>query len=77
MTDIEIARGAKPYPIAEIAKKLSISEDKLEYYGKYKAKLDVEPGAPKGRLVLVTAINPTPFGEGKTTVSVGLSDGLQ
>jgi len=76
MSDIEIARSAKPLPIAEIARKLSVGEDKLELYGKYKAKLDVEPGAPKGRLVLVTAINPTPFGEGKTTISVGLSDGL-
>jgi formate--tetrahydrofolate ligase len=76
MTDIEIARRAKPYPITEIAKKLAIPEDKLELYGKYKAKLDIEPGFPKGRLVLVTAINPTPFGEGKTTISVGLSDSL-
>ena len=74
-TDIEIAREAKLRPIAEIAAGLGISEDALEYYGKYKAKVS-SAGNGKGRLILVTAINPTPAGEGKTTVSIGLADGM-
>ncbi len=78
-TDIEIAQEAKKQPILEIAKKLGLSEDDLEYYGKYKAKVD--PAALKGRekegkLILVTAITPTPAGEGKTTTTIGLADGL-
>ena len=74
-TDIEIAREARLQPIAEIAAKLGIGEDALEYYGKYKAKVS-SSGIRKGKVILVTAINPTPAGEGKTTVSIGLADGM-
>ena len=80
-SDIEIAQAARPQPIVEVAKKLGISEDELECYGKYKAKVLPEvlrerEKKPDGKLVLVTAITPTPAGEGKTTTSVGLADGL-
>ena len=78
-TDIEIAQGAKLLPITEIAAKLGIGEETLEPYGRSKAKLDLAPlreKPRKGKLVLVTAINPTPAGEGKTTTSVGLADAL-
>ncbi|MCC8076701.1 MAG: formate--tetrahydrofolate ligase [Clostridiales bacterium] len=78
-TDIEIAQETPMLPIAEVARKAGISEDLLEYYGKVKAKLDISSlkEAPrKGKLILVTAINPTPAGEGKTTTSVGLADAL-
>lgn len=76
-TDIEIAQEAKLEPIREVAAKLAILEDDLELYGKYKAKLSDEllqrtAENPDGKLVLVTAINPTPAGEGKTTTSIGL-----
>lgn len=76
-TDIEIAREAKMLPIREVAQKIGICEDDLEFYGKYKAKISNEymskvSGNPDGKLVLVTAINPTPAGEGKTTTSIGL-----
>ena len=76
-TDIEIAQEAVMLPITEIAKNLDISVDDLELYGKYKAKLsdkylDSVKNNQKGKLILVTAINPTPAGEGKTTTSVGL-----
>lgn len=76
-TDIEIAQEAKLLPIKEVAKKLEITEDDLELYGKYKAKLTDElweqvKDREDGKLILVTAINPTPAGEGKTTVTVGL-----
>ncbi len=76
-TDIEIAQGAKMLPIGEVAAGLSISENDLEFYGKYKAKfadsLDEKIAKnPDGKLILVTAINPTPAGEGKTTTTVGL-----
>ena len=76
-TDIQIAQEAVLEPITEVAKKLQISEDELELYGKYKAKISDEfmekiKGNPDGKLILVTAINPTPAGEGKTTTSVGL-----
>ena len=74
MTDIQIAQAAKPLPIAEIAKKLGLSDDQWEPYGSTKAKITAPPGEAKGKLVLVTAISPTPAGEGKTTVSVGLAD---
>lgn len=79
MTDIEIAQAAELLPITEIAGKLGIEADDLELYGKYKAKLSEEylkkiEQNPKGKLILVTAINPTPAGEGKTTVSVGLGE---
>ncbi|MGN0166749.1 MAG: formate--tetrahydrofolate ligase [Acetatifactor sp.] len=76
-TDIEIAQEAVMEPIGKVAESLGISEDKLEFYGKYKAKLSDEyieslKSEPDGKLILVTAINPTPAGEGKTTTSVGL-----
>ena len=74
MTDIEIAQNTKLKNIIEIAKKLDINEEKLELYGKYKAKVDDFNFNPKAKLVLVTAINPTVAGEGKTTVSIGLAD---
>lgn len=80
LTDIEIARQAKPLPISEIAVKAGIPENALIPYGNNKAKIDVDKlpeTERKGRLVLVTAISPTPAGEGKTTTSVGLADGLQ
>ena len=81
LTDIEIAQQADIKPIREIAEKVGITEDELEYYGKYKAKLSEElisrtAECPDGKLILVTAINPTPAGEGKTTTSVGLGDAL-
>ena len=77
-TDIEIAQEAEMLPITEIAKKAGIAEDDLELYGKYKAKADPKnvSGKKNGKLILVTAINPTPAGEGKTTTTVGLADGL-
>jgi formate--tetrahydrofolate ligase len=79
-TDLEIAQKAAIRPIAEIAAKLGIAADDLELYGKYKAKLPLtflnEEKIQRARLVLVTAINPTPAGEGKTTVSIGLNEGL-
>ncbi len=80
-TDIEIAQEAVILPIKEVASKLDITEDDLELYGKYKAKLSEEylskiKNNKKGKLILVTAINPTPAGEGKTTTSVGLGDAL-
>ncbi len=76
-TDIQIAQEAKLAPIQEVAAKLDIPAEDLEFYGKYKAKLSDEllqrtAGNPDGKLVLVTAINPTPAGEGKTTTSIGL-----
>ncbi len=80
-TDIEIAQEAEMIHIKEVAEKLDISEEELELYGKYKAKLSDElskriENNPNGKLVLVTAINPTPAGEGKTTVTVGLGQAL-
>ncbi|MBL4930621.1 formate--tetrahydrofolate ligase [Clostridium paridis] len=79
-SDIEIAQGAKMQPIVNIAEKLGLNEDDIELYGKYKCKisLDVMDKTSKkdGKLVLVTAINPTPAGEGKSTVTVGLSQAL-
>ena len=78
-SDVDIAQEAELRPITEIAKKLSLSEDEIELYGKYKAKIALETWKrlekeKNGKLVLVTAINPTPAGEGKTTTSVGLAD---
>ncbi|HBI61733.1 MAG TPA: formate--tetrahydrofolate ligase [Lachnospiraceae bacterium] len=80
-TDIEIAQEAELLPIREVAGQLGIDEKDLEYYGKYKAKLSDElweqvKGNPDGKLVLVTAINPTPAGEGKTTTTVGLGEAM-
>lgn len=80
LSDIEIAKQVQMEPIVEVAKKLTIKEDDLSLYGKYKAKVDINPkdieDRPDGKLILVTAITPTPAGEGKTTTSVGLADGL-
>ena len=80
-SDIEIAQSANMKPIAEVAKSIGINEDDLELYGKYKAKLSDEymnsvANNPDGKLILVTAINPTPAGEGKTTTTVGLGQAL-
>lgn len=80
-TDVQIAQEAKMLPIDEVAAKLNISEDDLIHYGKYKAKVSLDvierlKDKPDGKLVLVTAINPTPAGEGKTTTNIGLSMGL-
>lgn len=76
LTDIEIAESCKLKDIRKIAEKLNLREDDLELYGKYKAKINLQEVNPKAKLVLVTAINPTASGEGKTTVSIGLADGL-
>lgn len=80
LTDLEIAQSASIRHINDIAAKLNVSQDDLEYYGKYKAKLPLslidESKAQNSNLILVSAINPTPAGEGKTTVSIGLTDGL-
>ena len=79
-SDIEIAQEAKLLPINDIAASLGIPEDAVENYGRYKAKLDIhalKELPEKGKLILVTAITPTPAGEGKTTTSVGLTDGLR
>jgi len=80
-SDIEIAQEAKLEPIVKIAEKLGLTEDDIELYGKYKAKIaahvwDRIKDRPDGKLILVTAINPTPAGEGKTTTTVGLGDAL-
>ena len=80
-TDVQIAQEAKMLPISEIAGSLGIKEDELDLYGKYKAKVSLDvlsrlEDKPDGKLILVTAINPTPAGEGKTTMNVGLSMGL-
>ena len=80
-SDIEISQAASPEYIVKVAAKLAISEDDLELYGRYKAKISPKvlknlKDKPDGKLILVTAISPTPAGEGKTTVSVGLTDGL-
>ena len=81
MEDIEIARKAKLENITKIATKLGIDEEYIEQYGKYKAKISCKlyeklEKKDNGKLILVTAINPTPLGEGKTTISIGLADGL-
>lgn len=79
-TDIEIAQEAKLEPISLVAARASLSEDEIEYYGKYKAKIDLSVLSRKrqdGKLILVTAITPTPAGEGKTTTTIGLADGLK
>ena len=79
-SDIEIAQENKMFPVKDIAEKVGLSEDNIEYYGKYKAKVDYNilknNKNDNGKLILVTAINPTPAGEGKTTVTVGLGDAL-
>jgi len=80
-TDIQIAQEATMKPIGEIASILGLKENDLEYYGKYKAKVNLDvwqrvKGNPNGKLILVTAINPTPAGEGKTTTTVGLGQAM-
>src|SRR5699024_9363010 len=80
-TDIQIAQEATMEPIKNVAASIGIEEEDLEFYGKYKAKLSAElwdkvKDRPNGKLVLVTAINPTPAGEGKTTVTVGLGEAM-
>jgi len=80
-TDVQIAQEAKMIPINEVASKLGIKDDDLVNYGKYKAKISLKvledlKDKPNGKLILVTAINPTPAGEGKTTTNIGLSMGL-
>ena len=82
MGDVEIARGTKLENIQKIAEKIGVNEEELETYGKYKAKISLKTyerlrEKENGKLVLVTAINPTPLGEGKTTMAIGLADGLQ
>ena len=79
MTDIEIAQAHEMLPITKVAANAGIDEKHLELYGRYKAKLDlteIRKLPRKAKLILVTAISPTPAGEGKTTTSVGLADGL-
>ena len=81
LTDIEIAQNAKMKHIRDIAASVGIEEDDLEYYGKYKAKISSDfwekvKNNKEGKLILVTAINPTPAGEGKTTTTIGLGDAL-
>ncbi len=82
MTDIEIARSTKLEKIVEVAKKAGIEEEDLEQYGKYKAKIsekvyEERKNQKDGKLILVTAVNPTPLGEGKTTISIAVADGLR
>lgn len=82
MSDIEIARNAKLNDIRDVAKGIGLNEEEIESYGKYKAKITEDAfkrleNKENGKLVLVTAINPTPLGEGKTTMSIGLADGLK
>ena len=80
MTDIEIAQSVEMKPITEIAKSAGIDDKYLEQYGKYKAKIDLalakESDKKDGKLILVTAITPTPAGEGKTTTTIGLADAM-
>ena len=82
MTDIEIARNTKLEKIEDIANKIGLDEEDLELYGKYKAKIsnsvyEKVKNNKNGKLILVTAISPTPLGEGKTTVSIAIADGLR
>ena len=82
MTDLEIAKSVKLEKITNIGKKVDISEEELELYGNYKAKISNEEikkvqKNKDGKLILVTAISPTPLGEGKTTISIAIADGLR
>ena len=82
MTDIEIARNTELKLITEIAQNLGIQENELEQYGKYKAKINQKSfnrlsKEKNGKLILVTAMSPTPLGEGKTTISIAVADGLR
>ena len=81
-TDVEIAQAAQMKPISQVAAELGLGEDDLELYGKYKAKVSLAvwdrlKDRPNGKLILVSAINPTPAGEGKTTNTVGIGDALR
>ena len=76
-SDIEIAMSARLKKINEIAGSLGILEEEIEAYGNYKCKVNLPKKESKGKLILVTAINPTAYGEGKTTVSIGLADGIK
>ena len=78
-SDIEIATSVKPRPIVDVAREIGLGPDDIEQYGKYKAKLPMEvtQRPARGRLVLITAINPTPAGEGKSTVAVGLTQAMR
>ena len=81
-SDIEIASSCKMENIVNVAKDVGINDEYLELYGKYKAKINLDifkslKNKKDGKLILVTAINPTPLGEGKTTMSIGLADGLR
>ena len=81
LTDVQIAQNAKMLPIKEVAAQIGLSEDDLELYGKYKAKITMETiksldNKENGKLILVTAINPTPAGEGKTTTMIGLAQAM-
>lgn len=76
LSDIEIAESCEMQPITRIAAKLGLKEDDLELYGRYKAKINLKEVKPRAKLILVTSINPTASGEGKTTVSIGLADGI-
>jgi formate--tetrahydrofolate ligase len=78
LTDIEIAQSANPKHISNLTLDLKLSSDDYVCYGKYKAKINYDyRGDKQGNLILVTAMNPTPLGEGKTTMSIGLADGLR
>ncbi|MBP5243072.1 MAG: formate--tetrahydrofolate ligase, partial [Clostridia bacterium] len=77
LSDIEIAESVTPRDIREVAAELGLKEDDLELYGKYKAKINVQSNRRNAKMILVTAINPTASGEGKTTVSIGLADGMR
>ena len=79
MNDIEIAQQTEMEPIVDVAHKVGLTEDDLELYGKYKAKVSLplkKKTQTKGKMILVTAINPTPAGEGKSTVTIGLADAM-
>ena len=80
LTDIEIAQRAKLKPVLDVAKSVGLTEEDIEYYGKYKAKVSLsvkDRAGREGKLILVTAITPTPAGEGKTTTTIGLADGMK
>lgn len=77
MTDISIAQQAHIQPIVDICKTVGIDDQQIELYGKYKAKININCIAPKAKIILVTAINPTKMGEGKTTMSIGIADGMK
>ena len=76
LSDIEIAESCKMQPITRVAARLGLKEDDLELYGRYKAKINLKEVNHGAKLILVTSINPTASGEGKTTVSIGLADGI-